>query len=124
VLLGGTNAGGTLSDTWTWDGSTWTALGSASPPRSHARMTFHRRLGALVVAGGLPSSAGIDLLVNRGGAWTPLPSPSEPPARYLTDIAYDGRRDVMVLFGGGAPTGSTLFEDTWEFDGATWRRVR
>ena len=51
-------------------------------------------------------------------------SRDQPSARYLTDVAYDTKRDVLVLFGGGDPAGSSLFADTWEFDGTTWRRVR
>ena len=47
-----------------------------------------------------------------------------PSARYLTDVAYDLRRNVLVLFGGGARDSATLYDDTWEFDGSSWRRIR
>lgn len=121
VLFGGVIPGGGLaSDSWAWDGVRWTPLGSIAP-RSHARMAFHRRLGALVVAGGEPA-AGLGLLVNRGGTWMSLGTASDPGARVLPDIAYDERRDVLVLFGGAAG-GSTLLDDTWEFDGMAWRRA-
>jgi hypothetical protein len=30
----------------------------------------------------------------------------------------------MVLFGGGMPSGATLYDDTWEYDGSAWRRAR
>jgi len=123
VLFGGTTPGGTFtSDSWAWEGGRWSPLGSTAP-RSHARMAFHRRLDALVVFGGFPPGAGLDMLVNRGAAWMSLGSASEPSPRYLADAAYDERRDVLVLFGGGAPAGTTLYDDTWEFDGMTWRRV-
>ena len=49
---------------------------------------------------------------------------SEPGSRYLTDAAYDVKRDVLVLFGGGDANGMSLLADTWEFDGASWRRIR
>jgi hypothetical protein len=123
VLFGGIIPGaGSVGDTWTWDGSTWTRAPTSAMPRSHARMAFDSRLGGLLLVGGLPPSS--DMLVNRGGAWTPLSPPTGPSARYLTDLAYDESRGVMVLFGGGDPGGMALFDDTWEFDGTTWRRVR
>jgi len=122
VLAGGNTPGGqTLGDVWTWDGSRWSAAGSIGAPRSHACMTFDRGLGALALAGGLPA-AGLGLLVGPGLSWSPLSTPSEPGARYLTAIAYDERRRVLVLFGGDSPGG--LQADTWEFDGSTWRRIR
>jgi len=49
---------------------------------------------------------------------------TEESARYLSGVAYDERRAVLVLFGGGAADGSTLYNDTWEFDGTSWRRIR
>ena len=124
VVFGGINPDGpTLGDTWSWDGSRWTSLGTSAAPRSHARMAHHGGLGGLVVVGGRADAAGLDMLVQRDQVWMPLPSTPEPSARYLTDIAYDERRGVMVLFGGAAPNGS-LLADTWEFDVTTWRRIR
>ena len=122
ALAGGNTPGGqTLGDVWTWDGSRWSPAGSIGAPRSHATMAFDRGLGALVLAGGLPA-AGLGLLAGRDLSWAPISTPSEPGARYLTGLAYDERRRVLVLFGGDSPGG--LQADTWEFDGSTWRRIR
>lgn len=124
VAFGGTTPGaGVLADTWSWDGSRWTPLGWPAAPRSHARMTFHRGLGALLVAGGLPAPDGVGLLVGRGDGWMPLALAPQPGARYLTDVAYDEARGVLVLFGGGSPDGA-LYDDTWELDATGWRRIR
>jgi hypothetical protein len=124
VLLGGAQPGsGELGDSWAWDGSRWLALPPSITPRTHARMSFHAGLNALLVAGGF-STQGIGLLVRRDSGWAPLPLAGEPSTRYLTDMAYDTRRGVLVLFGGGDPSSSTLYSDTWEFNGTTWRRVR
>jgi hypothetical protein len=124
VAFGGIDPDGTpLGDTWSWNGSRWTPLGTPAAPRSHARMAHHGGLGALVVVGGRAAAAGLDMIVQRDQVWMPLPSTPEPSARYLTDIAYDERRGVMVLFGGAAPNGP-LLGDTWEMDVTTWRRIR
>ena len=55
-------------------------------------------------------------------AWTSAPVDGLSP-RYLPAVAFDPVRRVLVLFGGGATTGMSLYGDTWEFDGTTWRRV-
>jgi hypothetical protein len=58
VLFGGSGAGSNFpfySDTWTWDGNTWTQLASASgPPERYAfGMTYDPRQQAIVLFGGL-----------------------------------------------------------------------
>jgi len=124
VVFGGFTPGGPdLGDSWAWDGSRWTSLAPTTTPRTHARMAYHRRLNALLVAGGF-HLASLGVIARRDAGWTSLPGSPEPSARYLTDVAYDVKRDVLVLFGGGDPTGMALYADTWEFDGTTWRRVR
>jgi hypothetical protein len=82
-------------------------------------MAFHQGLSALVIVGGM--ATGLDMLVGRASIWTPLSTAGAPGPRYLTDIAYDERRNVLVMFGGEGPAG--LLADTWEFDGE-WRQVR
>jgi hypothetical protein len=36
-------------------------------------------------------------------------------------LAYDSRRERVILFGGS--DGTQTFGDTWEWDGTTWRKV-
>jgi hypothetical protein len=123
VVFGGFTPGGSdLGDTWAWDGARWTGVAPATSPRTHVAMAFHRRLNALLVAGSARAGAGLGVLARRENGWTPLTAPAEPNARYLMGLAYDTKRDVLVLFGGGDPNGNSLFADTWEFDGTTWRR--
>jgi hypothetical protein len=63
---------------------------------------------ALVVGVGVLLSLGL------GGA---------PPPRYLTGVAFDRARGVLVVFGGGDPSSNALRNDTWELDATGWRRV-
>jgi hypothetical protein len=124
VVFGGFTPGGAdLGDSWAWDGTRWTSIAPPITPRTHARMAYHRRLNTLLVAGGFGVSS-LGVITRRDAGWTSLSSSPEPGARYLTDVAYDAKRDVLVLFGGGDPTGNALYADTWEFDGTLWRRVR
>jgi len=125
VMFGGFTPGAAdLGDTWAWDGSRWASLAQPTTPRTHARMAFHRRLNTLLLMGGLGALPGLGMLARSDAAWTPLASAAGPSARYLPDVAYDVKRDLLVLFGGGDPAGSSLYADTWEFDGTTWRRIR
>jgi hypothetical protein len=64
-----------------------------------------------------------DLWAWDGTSWKKL-AESGPEARVMGYIAYDRKRDRLVLFGGRRrPPDNTDFGDTWEWDGATWRRV-
>ena len=51
-------------------------------------------------------------------AASPLTSPS---ARFSAAMAFDSRRGVVVLFGGTeSASGTTVLNDTWEWNGVTW----
>jgi hypothetical protein len=106
-------------DTWAWNGSAWTEQPPESGARTHARMAFEGSLGALVAIGSVGSGGA---LVRRATGWEPLAASGGPRARYLPGVAFDARRRVLVVFGGGDPAGRAVFSDLWEFDGAAWRQ--
>lgn len=107
-------------DTWEWTGVAWADVPPEQAARTHGRMAFDEHLGALVVVGG--AQAGDPILVRRSDGWHPLTAGAGPPSRYLAGVAYDQRRQALVVFGGGDPSGSALLADTWEFDGTAWSR--
>jgi hypothetical protein len=47
---------------------------------------------------------------------------ARPSGREHMALAYDERRKRVVLFGGGGMTNRAM-NDTWEFDGVTWRQM-
>jgi hypothetical protein len=51
--------------------------------------------------------------------WTKVTTKNSPDKREHTQIAYDGARGVVVLYGGMASGGGTL-TDTWEYNGKDW----
>ena len=53
--------------------------------------------------------------------WTETSSRKYSP-RHTEAMAYDSDRDVMVIFG-GFPDGGRLLGDTWEWNGANWKKV-
>jgi hypothetical protein len=123
VLLGGAGSGaqgGVFSDTWGWDGESWTQLADSGPgPRSgHALAFDNDRQRTVLFDGALRG----DTWEWDGEAWTQV-ADTGPPARKLHCMAYDSNRGRTVLFGGVDPSGTVIFGDTWEWDGAIWTQV-
>lgn len=128
ILHGGLepSSGGLLEETWSFNGSAWTLL---NPSSSMAGRWGHRMVrdslrNRIITFGG--RSPGVNTPANdtffwNGTGWLPIVSPTLPPARHLYGMAYDQRRDRVVLFGGRGSLSSP--NDTWEFDGAVWRRI-
>lgn len=129
VLFGGSGASNAdLADTWEWDGSTWTQSVSSTTPsaRSGHMMAYDSDRNRTVLFGGavyLPSGYLMlgDTWEWDGVDWVERPTSGGPKPRWPGALAYDAARSRTVLFGGvtpGSPT--TLFADTWEWDGSSW----
>ncbi len=116
VLFGG-RASWDISDTWEWDGTSWTQrLGTAPYPRDLHAMAYDSQRAVIVVFGGDYSDLGglSDTWEYDGANWT-WRTNSGPSPRATHGMAYDGTRGVTVLFGGDPAA-----RDTWEWDGTTW----
>ena len=136
LLFGGADASRVRGDTWAWSPRRleWTAIAAAGPPaRTFPAMVFDGARGEIVLFGGNRVLFGPDdewntLLgdtwVLRGNRWEQR-HVRGPGARAEAAIAYDGRRERVVLFGGyvRTPTGRTRLGDTWEWDGDRWQQV-
>jgi hypothetical protein len=133
ILFGGKDAAfTTLSDTWEWDGSSWTELApiTAKPPgRSFHAMAHDPARGRIVLSGGLALSLGDplpqphDTWEWNGSSWAEIVSErnSVASSRFAHAMSYDTSRGRVVLFGG--TTGSTELNDTWVWDGDAWSDV-
>lgn len=114
-----------FADTWEFDGSTWTQMRVAGPPaRMGAGAAYDSRRGLMLIFGGSNHDGVLnDLWSWDGASWKKL-AENGPEPRVMGYIAYDKKRDRVVLFGGrrGSPDNGDL-NDTWEWDGAAWRRV-
>jgi hypothetical protein len=119
VVISGLAAGTLESDTWVWDGTTWTQTATAPlVARSQPGMVFDTRRGVTIMFGG----TGADSVTWQfdGLAWRPVAF-AGPGARSAPAMAYDSASGLVVLFG-GARGGSPL-ADTWVFDGTVWANV-
>ncbi|MCA8948552.1 MAG: hypothetical protein KDE27_03575 [Planctomycetes bacterium] len=120
VMVGGYLGSGcpTLKDTWEWDGTAWSQKPDIPIPlgTAYAQMVFCEHTGECVLP--LPDSncGGRGTWRYDGQGWHSAPMPLAD--RIGFGVAYDRRRERLVLFG-GSDLNST-YGDTWEWDGATW----
>src|SRR5450432_3097305 len=126
LLFGGTDASSNRKgDTWTWDGTVWIHAANTGPsPRSAPGMAYDISQNRLVLFGGT-GTPGDRYKENQdtwewdGTTWTQVAT-SGPQARSSHGMAYDRKRDKVVLFGGGITFVRPFLNDTWEWDGAAW----
>jgi YD repeat-containing protein len=120
VLLDNSEDEYPLAQTWEYDGSDWLLV----PPDpefewtipSGMRMAYDAGLGQAVLFGGrdpraseyYPGTVGYD------GAWASLAPDHHPIGRAGHAMAYDSRREKVVLFGGERWYGTYYLTDTWE----------
>jgi Galactose oxidase, central domain len=135
VLFGGAGTDRVLGDTWRWRLGTWHRLPGTGPdPRTFPAMAYDAARGEVVLFGGNrvlfgdsahpPAMLG-DTWILRGDRWARA-SAAGPSPRSEAAIAYDTRRQRIVLFGGYdlSPEGRPhRLGDTWEWDGTRWSRA-
>jgi len=124
VLHGGFYYGqGASNDTWEWDGQNWALMVlSTPPPRWFGAGTYDERRGVTVIFGGCdPTGQALnDTWEWDGTSWVVrATSGTRPPARLYHAMAYDSRRQV-VLLAGGVDAARNMLSDVWEWDGMTW----
>lgn len=116
------------------DGNLLSSDGCSSACRvEHLELTFAERPGphAMITAAAAYAPDWQTLvLFNRNqtwmfknGAWTR--GPDGPSDRVDTTLAYDAKRQRIVLFGGYVPAlgSGQVLQDTWELDGTSWTKT-
>jgi hypothetical protein len=135
VLFGGFGPTSFLTDVWRLNvnatGSAWQQVltTNVGPAVSGAAVAFDPARRQLVVVGGAttgtPASSETWVLDLETVTWSgPVMGPGP---RYLSSLAFDSNRNVMLLFGGrscGASCGTFIeTNDLWEFNGSSWREL-
>lgn len=118
----------TNGDTWEWDGTAWTRFAGANPsPRVAPAMVYDPQHQRIVMIGGIGTAPPNqrpplldDIWTFDGTRWTQLTA-AGLPARHSAGVAWDSRRNRIVVFGGAGTDG--FLADTWAFDGTTWTRL-
>ena len=128
VMFGGRDANGNpLNDTWLFDGTNWTLAHSqlSPPPRYSPSIAYDSMRGQVVLFGGYNGSASLnDTWIWDGTSWKQVVPQNSPPARSFQQMVYDSTHDQVILFGGGTSTDqTTIFGDTWLWDGTNWTQA-
>jgi hypothetical protein len=111
------------NDTYQWNGSGWLQIlpASAPAPRHLYGMAYDQRRDRVVVFGGRGALQTLsDTWEFEGSNWQRVDLLEAPPARQELVMVYDAGRAATVLFGGFHPDSSTVYGDTWEYDGSQW----
>ena len=114
-------------DPWEFDGHAWTRIDAPNgpSPRHSPGATYDSKRNRVLIFGGFGANGMLgDLWSWDGTAWSKLAdaSPAGPEPRGMGYIAYDRKRDRVVLFGGRKGWPNDV-NDTWEWDGERWSRV-
>jgi hypothetical protein len=124
VLYGGRAGTQVYSDTWEWNGSSWSrkADGSSSAPGplEHAAAAFDSARGRVVLFGGGTRDRKLhDKLWEWDGSRWQQRAVEGPSARVGHSMA--GGIGGVFLYGGFNESGSLV--DLWKWDGTKWSRV-
>ena len=109
---------------WEWSASGWAQRSAGSGPdyRRSFSIAYDSRRGRVLLFGGAIFFWSLcDLWVWEGAAWTEVEVSDEAPSPadcWGASMAYDSRRDRVVLFGG--VSGGESSSDLWEWDGVAW----
>lgn len=136
VLFGGTSssfAPADLTDTWEFDGASWTQVVTANAPSepTFSSMCYDVARGVCVLTGGTSFFGAPDQKtweydgsnwVDRTAAVGMAPSATPGLGVQNAKMVYDASRSVSVLYGGRTPNG-TFSTDTFEYDGSSWAIV-
>jgi len=119
-------------DTWTWDGTDWTPVGSARGgpgPREGARMVDTPD-GVLLFGGRISNIKYYgDVWSFDGARWKLVAtnSPTGPPGRASAEVAWDSGHGILLVFGGvgrnvdGGPGAQGVpLADTWVLTPVDW----
>lgn len=125
IVFGGLDLATSSENNETWaydvDASSWERMDpTESPtPRNYSAMAYDAGSDRVVLFGGAPAS---DVLGDTwaydydNDAWTEMSPSTSPPPRTYSGMAYDSKRDRMVLFGGSADQETASLGDVWEYD--------
>jgi hypothetical protein len=109
-----------LSDTWIWRRGRWSHIDVPGPaPRAEAAVAYDQHRARVVLFGGYyrgPSGTVRlgDTWEWDGTRWIQMAGDGPSP-RNGAAMAYDARRQRVVLFGGSGAS-----RETWEWDGSRW----
>lgn len=117
-----------VTQTWAWDGNTWAQLHPTTElqgPQFGGAAAYDVPHGSIVTFGNDTSSG--DTWTFDGTTWARhIAVLGGPTGRAGATMAFDPSAGRVVMFGGTGMTSnntSTVFRDTWTWDGAQWTQA-
>jgi hypothetical protein len=127
VVFGGygSNSGQSLTDTWTWDGQTWSQLHPAHTPDACSGAMAYDHARQVTILFQVCNGTGATWSWN-GSDWTRILPTHSPTTVSPNGMAYDAATQSILLFGGSnqssilnVPYGN----ETWVWSGSDWLHV-
>ncbi len=113
-----------MDDTWEWNGRIWKEIHKKGPSgREKHAMIYDSKRKRIVLFGGYDGNNRLsDTWTYTASGWKKAAesSPDGPPGLLLHSMAYDAKRDQIVLFGGYSNSGYN--GDTWLWNGTKWTK--
>jgi hypothetical protein len=121
VLFGGWSTDrGSLSDTWTWDGSAWTEQHPATHPTARCcfGLAYDAARRETVLFGGFASNYFGETWIWDGATWTKRHPPTSPGGAANFAMVYDAATEQVMAF-----LGEGLDFRPWAWDGSDWTQL-
>lgn len=129
IAVGGNFNGTSIESTYSWDGTTWTSIGTPFPFGSGfgKAAAWDAANGNVVTFGGSHlgglDSCNNDTWIWDGSSWTQLHPTHAPNTRQNAVMFYCPALGQVVLFGGLNTSNLGLRGDTWAWDGTDWTQL-
>jgi hypothetical protein len=110
-----------MSDTWVWDGTSWTQHDVPGPGR-RARAAMATLNNTVVLFGGESPDLGNELgdtWIWDGSTWTQAKVDGPPPTEFPAMTSVNGK----VILCGSRQDGGGCADGTWIWDGSSWTKV-
>lgn len=126
LVYGGRGWGGgqSYSDTWIWNGQTWTQVkvSAGQPLLFAAAVAGFDPVSQRPLLFGMVAGGGTETWAWNGSSWVHLSPTHSPDGREGASMAMDGSRGQLMMFGGRNPKRGSLNE-TWVWDGIDWHAL-
>jgi hypothetical protein len=87
-----------------------------------AELVYHAQLGKMLLVNCVedPSEESPNVIWGWNGTQWQRVTEGGPPGRILGGVAYDDKRNALILYGGRPIALGKCNQETWEWDGKTW----
>ncbi len=123
LLFSGLGGGQFLEDTWSWDGTRWTAVPSSHTPapRAGAAIAVDPVSGKLLLFGGYNDRGYLDdTWTWTGSDWALATSRSNPPDSFGGSLGIDPAGLLVLIGGSNSAMGVPTPTGSWHWTGHEW----